>query len=347
MTAKPRIAVIALGGTIAMVAGNEGVRPGLGAEELVAAAPGIADLAEISAETFQKVGSFDLSVDGILGLALHIADLANRGAIDGAVVTQGTDTIEETAFLLDCVLDLSIPVVVIGAMRNPLMTSPDGAGNLLAAVKTAADPRMRERARDIGVMVVMLDHIHAAAEVRKTDANRIDAFESPGFGPIGTLIEGRVRVQMTPDRAWKDALRGALDGRPLDAWRDNARTVALHYVGLDESGAVMAAIAADPENFGYEGIVLGAMGGGHVPGRLAPLVSDLVARMPVVVAGRAGAGYLLHETYEITGAEKDLHARGAVFAGRLHPFKARMLLTVLLMAECGEGAARDVFAAWN
>ena len=161
---------------------------GLGADDLVAAVPALAALADIQAETVSKVGSHSLAFDQIHALAAKIRSLK----ADGVVVTQGTDTLEETAFLLDLLLDLDIPVIVTAAMRNPALTSPDGPGNLLAAVRVACDPWVRAHARALGVVAVMLDEVYAAADVLKVHPTRLNAFASPQTGPLAALVEDRV-----------------------------------------------------------------------------------------------------------------------------------------------------------
>jgi len=140
--------------------------------------PLLSKVADLQAETVSRVGSHSLSFDQIHALAAKIRTLK----ADGVVVTQGTDTLEETSFLLDVLLDLEIPVIVTAAMRNPALTSPDGPGNLLAAVRVAADPWVRRHARALGVMVVMLDEVYAAADVVKAHGTRLNAFVSPQTG---------------------------------------------------------------------------------------------------------------------------------------------------------------------
>src|SRR5215216_3037200 len=153
---KPRIHVLALGGTIATRPDASGVmQMGAGADDLVKAVPLLATLADIEAETVSRVGSHSLSFDQIHALAAKIA----AAAADGVIVTQGTDTLEETAFLLDLLVDRDIPVIVTAAMRNPALTSADGPGNLLAAVRVACDPWIRAHAKALGVMAVMLDEV--------------------------------------------------------------------------------------------------------------------------------------------------------------------------------------------
>lgn len=343
---KPRIAVFALGGTISMVKGEAGVRPGLTAEQLVAAAPGIDALAEIEARTVSTIGSSDLSVDAVLDVARAIEAAAADG-IDGAIVTQGTDTMEESAFLLDLALRLDIPVAVTGAMRNPLSISHDGPGNVFAAMQVVTDPAVRDQARDLGVMVVMLDSIHAAVDVAKTNTSRIDAFASPEAGPLGTVVEDRVRLTGRPVRDHKAALDAELGDTLLTGVAPPLPPVAMLTMAMGESGALLAALADDPETLGYRGIVLGAMGGGHTPSWLTPHLDVLAPRLPVVMAGRMQAGYLLAKTYEREGSEMDLLRRGVRSAGRLPPLKARLLLTAMLMGGLDTAAMDRVWATAN
>ncbi|NQW11668.1 MAG: asparaginase [Alphaproteobacteria bacterium] len=343
---KPRIAVLALGGTIAMVKGDAGgVRPGLGADDLVAAVPGIDAIADLQAETISRISSSDLTVPAVLAVARRIEALAAAGAIDGAVVTQGTDTMEESSFLLDLVLTSSIPVVVTGAMRNPLSVSHDGPGNVLAAVRVAADPTVRAHAHSIGVLVVMLDNIHAAVNVAKATSTRIDAFTSPETGPVGILVEDRVRLSSVPNRDYRTALETETDGGP-DMTGD-IPSVALHTLAMGESGGLLKALIANPDTLGYAGLVLGATGGGHAPEWLVEPLETLAKRVPVVMAGRMQAGYLLAKTYERAGSEIDLINRGIVSAGRLPPLKARLLLTVMLTAGLDAEAQARVWATLN
>ncbi|MFX4220806.1 MAG: asparaginase [Thalassobaculum sp.] len=343
---KPRIAVFALGGTISMVKGEAGVRPGLTAEQLVAAAPGIDGLAEIEARTISTIGSSDLSVDAVLDVARAIEAAAADG-IDGAIVTQGTDTMEESAFLLDLALRVDVPVAVTGAMRNPLSISHDGPGNVYAAMQVVTDPAVRQRSHDLGVMVVMLDSIHAAVDVAKTNTSRIDAFASPEAGPLGVVVEDRVRLTGRPVRDHKTALDIALGDTLLTGVAPPLPSVALLTMAMGENGALLAALADDPETLGFRGIVLGAMGGGHTPSWLTPHLDVLTPRLPVVMAGRMQAGYLLAKTYEREGSEMDLLRRGVRSAGRLPPLKARLLLTAMLMGGLDRAAMDRVWATVN
>ena len=333
---KPRIHILALGGTIATRPDATGaMQMGLGADDLVAAVPLLTSVAEIEAETVSRVGSHSLSFDQLQALAARIRGLK----ADGIVVTQGTDTLEETSFLLDLLLDLDRPVIVTAAMRNPSLTSPDGPGNLLAAVRVAADPWVRAHAKALGVVVVMLDEVYAASDVLKVHPTRINAFASTQTGPLAALVEDRVVPMTLPVRdaivAAKKHLGSAKDGK--------AAPVAVFWMSLDESGRLLDAVTAAPDHLGYRGAVIGAMGGGHTPERATDSVLKLAAAIPTVVAPRAGGGPMLRQTYGGPSSEIGLRKGGLIWGGRLHPLKARVLLETCLRAGLSRAIITEVF----
>mgnify|MGYP002629587801 FL=1 len=338
---KPRINILALGGTIATRPDASGaMQMGLGADDLVAAVPELAALADITAETVSKVGSHSLGFDQIHALAVRIAGLDT----DGVIVTQGTDTLEETAFLLDLLLVRDIPVIVTAAMRNPALTSPDGPGNLLAAVRVACDPWIRAHARVLGVMAVMLDEVYAAADVVKAHPTRLNAFAAPQSGPLAALVEDRIVPLSRPVREPITLAQARLG----DASHGKAQPVALLWLGLDEPGFLVQALLDGRDHLGYRGVVLGAMGGGHVPERMAPLATRLAEVLPVVMSARAGAGGpLLRQTYGGPSSEIALRKAGLIWGGRLQPLKARVLLETCLRAGLGRAAIAEVFDAFG
>ena len=336
---KPRIHVLALGGTIATRPDASGVmQMGAGADDLVKAVPLLATLADIEAETVSRVGSHSLSFDQIHALAAKIT----AAAADGVIVTQGTDTLEETAFLLDLLVERDIPVIVTAAMRNPALTSADGPGNLLAAVRVAADPWMRAHAKALGVMAVMLDEVYAAADAIKAHPTRLNAFASPQTGPIAALVEDRVVPLSLPVRDAIEAARRRL-GKAVGV----AQPVALLWMGLDEPGHLIEAMLRAPDRLGYRGVVVGAMGGGHVPERLADLMGRLAAVIPTVISPRAGGGPMLRHTYGGPTSEIALRKAGLIWGGRLHPLKARVLLETCLRAGLGRDTIAEVFDAFG
>lgn len=336
---KPRIHILALGGTIATRPDPSGVmQMGAGADDLVRAVPLLATLADIEAETVSRVGSHSLSFDQIHALSAKIAG----SKAEGVIVTQGTDTLEETAFLLDLLLERDVPVIVTAAMRNPSLTSADGPGNLLAAVRVACDPWVRAHARSLGVMAVMLDEVYAAADVIKAHPTRVNAFASPQTGPLAALVEDRIVPLGLPVRDAIEATR-----KKLGKVGGTAQPVALLWLGLDEPGHLIEAMLAASDHLGYRGAVVGAMGGGHIPERLADVAARLAGAMPMVVSPRAGGGPMLRQTYGGPTSEIGLRKAGLIWGGRLHPLKARVLLETCLRAGLPRAAIADLFDAWG
>jgi L-asparaginase len=324
-----RVAMFTLGGTIAMTApggGATGVRPALTGEQLLAAVPGLDEAgAEIEIRPLRQLPGAALTLADIVELAGAIAG-AERDGADGAVVIQGTDTIEETSYALDLLHTGEIPVVVTGAMRNAAMAGADGPANILAAVQVAASPQ----ARGAGSLVAFADEIHAARFVRKVHATSIAAFASPGAGPVGHVVEGSARFHARP--VGRIAVTGARAG--------HIPPVALAAIGIGDGGELLTGVDA---RFG--GAVIAAFGAGHVPPGLVPALEDIAARMPAVLATRTGAGPVLARSYGFPGSESDLLARGLISAGSLDPFKARVLLQLLLSAGLDRGSIAEAVAA--
>jgi L-asparaginase len=325
-TLGPRVTVFGLGGTIAMTAGESGgVVVALSADQLVAAVPGLAELGiTVEVKDFRRVPGASLSFDDLEALVEAISRCLADG-VDGVVVTQGTDTIEETAYLLDLSLDRAEPVVVTGSMRNPTLAGADGPANLLAAVQVAASPQ----ARDLGVVVVFAEEIHAASRVRKTHSTSGFTFQSPTGGPLGYVVEGCARVVNRPEG--RTVLASANRWRPVE--------VGLVTVVFGDTGTLLE--GADSR---LDGLVVAGFGVGHVPHRLVDTLADLASRMPVVLASRTGAGSVLTHTYAFPGSESDLLQRGLIPAGFLDPLKARILLHRLLAGGHDHGGIRAVFA---
>ncbi|WP_269440620.1 asparaginase [Micromonospora tarapacensis] len=318
--------LISLGGTIAMTpnAGG-GVAPALSADELLAAVPGPADLDVVVQTTdFRRLPGASLGFDDLVAVMTLIREQL-AADIDGAVVVQGTDTIEETSYLLDLYHDGPQPVVVTGAMRNPTLAGPDGPANLLAAVQTAASPA----ARNLGCLVVLADEIHAARHVRKTHSTAGSTFQSPNGGPFGYLVEGQPRfVNRTTHRTTVPAPAAGRHPR-----------IALLTVSLGDDGVLLDGIAGR-----VDGAVIGGFGVGHVPRQLVPALSDLADKIPVILASRTGAGSVLTSTYGFPGSERDLLSRGLISAGFLDPLKARILLRSLLAADADRKTISAAFA---
>jgi L-asparaginase len=234
--------------------------------------------------------------------------------VDGVVITHGTDTIEETAYLLDLTVNTPKSLVVTGAMRSATMLGYDGMVNLAAAIRVAAAPE----ARGLGTLVVFSDTIYAACEAQKIHSQRLDAFAAPGGGPLGQ-VEG--------ENVW-------LRHRPLQRQHIPCSRVE-EMVDLIKIGQGMSErqLRHSIED-GVAGIVIEALGSGRVPPWWLPSISEAIAqRTAVVVATRCGAGSL-HDEYGYVGAFHDLKRIGVLFAHNQSGTKARIKLMVAL------GAAR-------
>jgi L-asparaginase len=245
---------------------------------------------------------------------------------DGAVLIQGTDTIEESAYLLDLHWGRPEPIVVTGAMRSPSTPGADGPSNLLASVRVAS----ARSSRNHGVLVVLNDEIHSAVRVRKVRSNGTNAFASPGFGPIGYFEEGAVVYGSGPLR-WPKLESGQSAHAP--------RIVLLEtYLGDDAS---ILNLVSEAE---VDGIVIAGFGVGHVSAQMADAIERANARCPVVFASRTGSGTTFTTTYSFVGSESDLLARGAIPSGWLDPRKARILLGSLIALELDREKIRAEFA---
>ncbi|UNO38560.1 asparaginase [Streptomyces sp. MST-110588] len=321
------VALFTLGGTIAMAGRAPDRRAGDGVArltgaELTAAVPGLADAgAPLDVRDTHAVPSAHLTYRQVLDLVADASRAVAAGA-RGVVVTQGTDTLEETAFLVDLVWPHAEPFVLTGAMRNPTLAGPDGPANLLAAVRVAASPA----ARDLGALIVFNDEIHAARWARKTHSTSTATIASPNAGPLGHVVEGRVRLLTSPPRR---------EPLPVPAEPSAAR-VALYTVTFDDDGLLLDGVAEH-----HDGLILAGFGVGHVPATLVPALGDLAARMPVVLTSRSGSGSVLRNTYGAAGSETDLQRRGLINGGLLDPYKAKVLLRTLL----ANGAGREDIAA--
>lgn len=328
MTLLP-VAVLSLGGTISSTkSGGPGVTPRLTGEELVEAVPELAEIAEVSASSFHGVPGSELTIDDVVALSEEVKARLDGGAA-GVVVTQGTDSIEETSFLLDLLVDREEPVVVTGAMRNPTLPGADGPANLLSSVRVAASGA----ARGLGAVVVFNDEIHAARYVQKTHASNPATFSSPWLGPLGWISEETVRVAVRPVGRYHVSLPEGSRDRP----------VALYTVGLGDDGRMLPELA----RLGYEGLVLEAFGGGHVPSGMVEHLENLALKMPVVLATRTRGGEVLGQTYGFPGSETDLLSRGLASAGPLVSFKARLLLSLLLRSGASKDAVAETFEQWT
>lgn len=328
---RPHIVVISLGGTITMTRDAAGgIVPTLSAADLLRSVPGIDAVAAVETLSPMTLPGASLTIDDVLAIAALIEQRLGEGA-DGIVVIQGTDTIEETAFILDLVVRSDKPVVVTGAMRGAEAAGADGPANILAATIVAASPQ----AAGLGTLVVLNDEVHAARFVQKSHTALPSAFTSSRAGPLGLVAEGRLQLNLRVPR-WSSVI-----SYDTDVCRD--APVALLRMSLGDDGRMLRQVSA----LGYRGLVIEGMGAGHVPAGAAPLIGELAATMPVVLASRVHTGPAFTSTYGFTGSEIDLLGRGAIPAGHLSGLKARLLLSLLLRNGSAPAVVARTFATYS
>ncbi|SRR6266511_3219811 len=307
----PRIALLATGGTISAVGDARRDDGGQGAAALVSQLGGEVEPYPVDVA---RVPSRAMTPELMRRLAVMVRRAVAEGCV-GAVVTHGTDTLEETAYALSLMLPRDVPVALTGAMRLPGAAGYDGEANVRAAVAVAADPRCAA----LGPLVVLGDELHLARWVAKVHTTSPAAFASPDLGPVGSVVEGR--VQLTVEQAPTDLL-----GIPETL---DTHVVELVWVAAGADGRLLDAAATHAD-----GIVVAGTGGGHVPPPVATAIGRAIdAGVPVVLASRCGAGPLLGDTYAGEGSERHLRSLGVVPAGCLAPLKARLRLQVALALQ--------------
>ncbi|MDK3257542.1 asparaginase [Blastococcus capsensis] len=303
-----RVHLLATGGTIASRQGPGGLAAVTPAAELLAAAGPLGGLS-VTTSDLGTVGSFAFTTTDLRELVAEARRCLAEG-VDGVVVTQGTDTMEETVFFTDLLHDDPRPIVFTGAQRPFDAAAPDGPANLADALRVAASPA----ARDLGVLLCFDGVAFAARGVRKIDTLRSGAFGAPGRGPALRLAGDSALPLCRPVRPVP---------LPLDPAADLPRVdVVACYLGAD-AALLHAAVAA-----GAAGVVLEAFGAGNVPPAVAEAVEQLVADgVPVLICSRVQAGPVV-PLYAAGGAR--LARVGAVFAGDLSPWQGRLLLAAAL-----------------
>ena len=314
------LTILSTGGTIASTAdGSTGAEPSLTAATLAAAVPELAELAELDTVDVASVPSTQLSLVDLADLVDRIHTLDADPAVDGIVVTQGTDVLEECAYFVDLCYDGETPVVFTGAMRTPEAAGADGAANLLGAARTALDGTAT------GTMVVFADRVLLPREVTKTHAMAVDAFRSPEFGPVATLDENRVVWHRHVDR--------------IDPVFDPDRDA----LSVDVQAITVCAAMSDRllhASTECPAICLAATGVGHVPPTIISALESLrEAGIPVIVTTRCHAGRVAHDTYGFHGSERTLWAMGCR-ASDINLPKTRIKTIVALAA----GRLDDAFS---
>ena len=306
-----RVHLLATGGTIASRRTDDGLSATTPAAELLAAAGPLPGL-EVTVSDLTTVPSFALTGADVRGLLRAVRERLADG-VDGVVVTHGTDTMEESAFLADLVHDDPRPVVFTGAQRPFDAPAPDGPANLADALGVAADPA----ARDLGALLAFDGLVFAARGVRKVETLRGAAFGAPGRGPVLRVAGGAVVPLGRPPRP---------PALPLDLAADLPRVDVVACAQGSDDALLRAAVAA-----GAAGVVLEAFGAGNVPPPVAAAAAELVAGgVPVLVCSRVPSGPVA-PLYAGGGAS--LARDGALFGGDLSPWQGRLLLAAALALD--------------
>ncbi len=330
--ALPRVHLVATGGTIS---NRDGGR--LTADDLAKSVPGVDRVATLTHEQFANVASSQITLDQWLQLSRRINALfAEDRGLAGVVVTSGTDTLEETAFFLHLTIRDARPVVVVGSMRNPSTLGYEGAANLLEGVRVAAEPSARGK----GVLVVLNDEINSARDVTKTDALRLQTFQSPTHGLLGVVDRDRVTF-----------FRQILSRHTVTSEFDVKAVTALPRVDVfmayqGASGDVIRA-AVDA---GAKGLVMAGAGAGALSGTQAEGLEYAASKGVIIVAGtRTGAGRIIPVQGQppANATPEQLRRREMTVQAEDHiPVKARVLLMLALTRSQKRDEIQRIFSEY-
>jgi L-asparaginase len=319
------IAMVFTGGTISMRIDPRagGAVPALDARDMLAAARGIEDVAPLRVEEWGRFPGPHMDAARMWALRARLLELLADATIDGIVVTHGTDTIEETAYLIARSVQTTKPIVFTGAMRNLSELGWDGPANLVDSVRVAADPD----ARGAGVLLVMNGRAYSASDVTKAHTHVLDAFESPGLGPVAEVDDEAVIFRRALPTQ-RPILAPAALATPVD--------IVTAWAGADDRllHAVLPTAQA---------VVVAALGRGNLPPAMAnALGAWRELGKPVVITSRTGRGRV-GQTYGYDGGGRRLGELGAIFAGAQRPSQARIDLMLALGAGLTGDALRAVF----
>ncbi|HDK9231989.1 TPA: asparaginase [Staphylococcus aureus] len=270
-----------------------------------------------------NVPSPHMTIQHVKQLKDIILEAVTNKYYDGFVITHGTDTLEETPFLLDLILGIEQPVVITGAMRSSNEIGSDGLYNYISAIRVASD----EKARHKGVMVVFNDEIHTARNVTKTHTSNTNTFQSPNHGPLGVLTKDRVQFHHMPYR--QQALENVND-------KLNVPLVKA-YMGMP--GDIFSFYSRE----GIDGMVIEALGQGNIPPSALEGIQQLVSlNIPIVLVSRSFNG-IVSPTYAYDGGGYQLAQQGFIFSNGLNGPKARLKLLVALSNNLDKAEIKSYF----
>src|SRR5215831_8691072 len=325
---KKNVVILATGGTIAGAAAT-GTQAGytsgaVGIDTMINAVPGIKGLANLRGEQISNVGSQDMSFDILLKLAKRINELARTDAVDGIVITHGTDTMEESAFFLNLTVKTNKPVVMVGSMRPSTAVSADGPLNLYNAVGVAADPKAAGR----GVLVVMNDWILDAHSLTKTSTTAVQTFMSPTRGVVGIATYGKNDFYKRPE--WLHTTESEFD---------ISNVTAMPRVDIIFASADMSADLIDcAVERGAKGIVIAGVGNGNMNKASLDAAANAARKGVVVVRSSRVPTGTVGRNVEVNDDEL-----GFVASDELNPQKARILLALTLLKNRTKPEIQNLF----
>ena len=314
--AKPRIKILATGGTIAGAQASQseyGYKSGaFNVQDLINAVPQMKDLADITGEQIVNIGSQDMNDEVWLKLAKRVNEVLAQPDVDGVVITHGTDTVEETSYFLDLVVKSDKPVVLVGSMRPATAISADGPMNLYNGMAIASDPRAKGR----GVLVALNDVIHAAREVTKTNTSSVDTFHSLNRGPAGYVNTGKITwFEVPAGRRGSKSEFSIADAKALPR-------VDIIYAHANMSPDLIDAAVAK----GAKGLVIAGVGDGNMTQyALERCAAAAKSGVVIVRSSRLPSGL----TYRNNEVDDDKY--GFVASLELNPPKSRVLLQEALL----------------
>jgi L-asparaginase len=311
-TKTKTILIVFTGGTFSMKIDEKtgGAVPYFSGNELMRMIPDAFKLAEIETYDFGKYPGPHVTPEIMLQLSKKIKEFLSTNKYDGIIVTHGTDTLEETTYLLDLTIKTEKPIVVIGSMKNSSEPDWDGPKNLLDAIHIC----LNENSKNLGVLVCLNGEINAASEVTKIYSDSVDTFMSLDFGALGFVQEGRVVYNRLPRK---------LEILETDGINTNVDLITV-YAGMDEKFFKFSA------DSGAEGLVVEALGVGNVPPSAFEGIKYVAKKnIPIVLVSRCPAGETDY-VYGYPGAGKHLHNLGVMFTDFLNGQKARIKLMLAL-----------------
>lgn len=320
-----KVAVVFNGGTISMKVDPrvQAAVPSLSGEEIMAMVTGIEKYAEIESHNFSNVPSPHFTPVDMINLSRYIKKLLIRDDIAGVVVTHGTDSLEETAYLLDLTIKNEKSVVVTGAMRSSSELGYDGPANLSAAICTA----ISDEACGKGVLVCMNGELHSASEVTKTNSMSLSAFQSPSFGPVGIVDNNQVIFY-----------RDSLNRQYIDTENIETKVQLIKCVSGMDSKLFDFCI-----NEGDKGIVIEGMGRGNVPPAMVDSIKKAIQKgIAIILVSRCYEGRVL-DTYGYSGGGKELRNLGVIFGDNLPGQKARIKLMLALGKNNNLKEIKEIF----